>query len=304
LLRLWVQNDSAEGVLLHSKEGGVNVEIGEILKELEFNRGIFPRKAVQEAIAKRGQITPELLRILKQASRNIQELESVPAYMAHIYAMYLLAQFREKQAYPLIVDFFSIPGEVTLDVTGDVVTEDLGRILASVSHGDMDLMKSLIENEKANEYVRNAALQGLLTLVARGVRSRDEVMNYYQSLFRKLARKPSHVWSGLVSCCTDLSPEEAFENIEQAFEDGLVDEMFIDLDWVKEHLTPGKTKALDRLKVDRHHTFIDDTVREMEWWACFDEPKERRMRERKVGRNDPCPCGSGKKYKHCCGSRR
>ena len=23
--------------------------------------------------------------------------------------------------------------------------------------------------------------------------------------------------------------------------------------------------------------------------------------ERTVGRNDPCPCGSGKKYKHCCG---
>ena len=21
----------------------------------------------------------------------------------------------------------------------------------------------------------------------------------------------------------------------------------------------------------------------------------------KVGRNDPCPCGSGKKYKNCCG---
>ena len=23
--------------------------------------------------------------------------------------------------------------------------------------------------------------------------------------------------------------------------------------------------------------------------------------EDKVGRNDPCPCGSGKKYKKCCG---
>jgi len=22
---------------------------------------------------------------------------------------------------------------------------------------------------------------------------------------------------------------------------------------------------------------------------------------RKVGRNEPCICGSGKKYKHCCG---
>lgn len=23
--------------------------------------------------------------------------------------------------------------------------------------------------------------------------------------------------------------------------------------------------------------------------------------EKKIGRNDPCPCGSGKKYKNCCG---
>jgi preprotein translocase subunit SecA len=23
-------------------------------------------------------------------------------------------------------------------------------------------------------------------------------------------------------------------------------------------------------------------------------------KKQKVGRNDPCPCGSGKKYKHCC----
>ncbi|MGF1581869.1 MAG: SEC-C metal-binding domain-containing protein [Gemmataceae bacterium] len=25
-----------------------------------------------------------------------------------------------------------------------------------------------------------------------------------------------------------------------------------------------------------------------------------RNRKQKVGRNDPCPCGSGKKYKSCC----
>jgi preprotein translocase subunit SecA len=29
-------------------------------------------------------------------------------------------------------------------------------------------------------------------------------------------------------------------------------------------------------------------------------PDEHRVPE-KVGRNDPCPCGSGKKYKNCCG---
>jgi preprotein translocase subunit SecA len=30
-------------------------------------------------------------------------------------------------------------------------------------------------------------------------------------------------------------------------------------------------------------------------------PKPARRVAPKVGRNDPCPCGSGKKYKHCCG---
>lgn len=32
----------------------------------------------------------------------------------------------------------------------------------------------------------------------------------------------------------------------------------------------------------------------------LDPPVPRRS-EKRVGRNDPCPCGSGKKYKKCCG---
>lgn len=30
-------------------------------------------------------------------------------------------------------------------------------------------------------------------------------------------------------------------------------------------------------------------------------PPKPRIAEKKVGRNDPCPCGSGTKYKKCCG---
>lgn len=29
-----------------------------------------------------------------------------------------------------------------------------------------------------------------------------------------------------------------------------------------------------------------------------------RRETKKIGRNDPCPCGSGKKYKKCCGRER
>ena len=34
--------------------------------------------------------------------------------------------------------------------------------------------------------------------------------------------------------------------------------------------------------------------------ASVSKPKPFR-RHPHVGRNDPCPCGSGKKFKHCCG---
>ena len=30
-------------------------------------------------------------------------------------------------------------------------------------------------------------------------------------------------------------------------------------------------------------------------------PPEPKIAEKKIGRNDPCPCGSGNKYKKCCG---
>ena len=33
----------------------------------------------------------------------------------------------------------------------------------------------------------------------------------------------------------------------------------------------------------------------------FVENRERTLQGRKIGRNEPCPCGSGKKYKRCCG---
>jgi N-acetyl-gamma-glutamylphosphate reductase len=48
-----------------------------------------------------------------------------------------------------------------------------------------------------------------------------------------------------------------------------------------------------------------------EWDNIFSEEKQKELRMKlhedshitvdKIGRNDPCPCGSGKKYKKCCG---
>jgi preprotein translocase subunit SecA len=34
------------------------------------------------------------------------------------------------------------------------------------------------------------------------------------------------------------------------------------------------------------------------------KPQPIRNRQQRVGRNDPCPCGSGKKFKNCCMRKR
>ena len=33
-----------------------------------------------------------------------------------------------------------------------------------------------------------------------------------------------------------------------------------------------------------------------------EKKNDQKEKNKKVGRNDKCPCGSEKKYKHCCGS--
>ena len=53
-----------------------------------------------------------------------------------------------------------------------------------------------------------------------------------------------------------------------------------------------------------HHELAEFT-REDGRWICSGgtmDPKAPPRRVVKAGRNDPCPCGSGKKYKKCCGA--
>ncbi len=37
------------------------------------------------------------------------------------------------------------------------------------------------------------------------------------------------------------------------------------------------------------------------WQSIINKPQTVRREGGKIGRNDPCPCNSGKKYKACCG---
>ncbi len=289
------------------------MELQEIVRKLERWRGRFEREAVQAAVERRAEITPELLRMLEETVERAAELAPQVDWMGHLSAMCLLAQFREVRAYPLVVRFGRLPGELLDGLCGDFLMEDLTSVLASVCGGQVARIESLIEDEAAFEWVRGAALESLVTLVAQGLRSREEVVEYFGRLFRGgLAREGSRVWTALVCCSCDLYPEELQEEIERAFADGLVDTGDINLEHALEDLKQGKERIMARTARDRHQWLIDDAAEHIEKW-CPNEPVRPAASVKwspatspvrstpKVGRNDPCPCGSGKKYKKCCG---
>ena len=74
----------------------------------------------------------------------------------------------------------------------------MNRILASVFDGDLNPIKALIESDSTDEFIGAAALRSLYVLNQQQRLSRDELLDYYRSLFQeKLPRKESHVWSTL-----------------------------------------------------------------------------------------------------------
>jgi SEC-C motif-containing protein len=70
----------------------------------------------------------------------------------------------------------------------------------------------------------------------------------------------------------------------------------------------GTVEFVARFRIgnqQRIHHELADFTRENGRWICAGgtmDPKAPPVRVVKAGRNDPCPCGSGKKYKKCCGA--
>ena len=71
------------------------------------------------------------------------------------------------------------------------------------------------------------------------------------------------------------------------------------------------------MKLKKRHKEVDAIFKEKGWKYSIEidpdkpenvndlemllNPPKTRIAEKKVGRNEPCPCGSGQKHKKCCG---
>jgi hypothetical protein len=253
----------------------------------EYEKAVVSADAHREALV--GPLLEALDRGIADPTRATEQEASTFGY-----ALYLLAKWREPRAYPYVIRWLSLPEEEPFDLAGDIVTMDGGRILAGVCDGHLDPITRLIVNRDADEWGRSAGVTALALLAAWIEVPRDQVVDRLRWLAREgLEREPSQIWGTLAAECADVEALEVFPELRRAYDEGLIDPERIgrsELDDI-EAMPRGEMVRETR----ERHPPIDDVAEATGWWD------RQPCRAAKIGRNEPCPCGSGKKYKKCCG---
>jgi hypothetical protein len=295
----------------------------QLLPRFEYFSKPFPADAIALANEHREEVAPYLVASLEAIAAN-----PTPArdgeYMLHLYAMHILATWRDQRAYRPLAQIGRNAEDIVDELMGEVVHETYGRALASTCDGDLAPIRELIEDPAASIWARAAALEGLSVLALEGGADRNVVIDYLASLGeREAARlrtdRPDTVelldW--IVSAATDVGAISLLPAIRSWFADDFLDESIADEAWVAQHIALSTAECLTQLR-RKKNSYITDVAEEMAWWSSFsDEDRTHRnflldssdrapdtyIREGpKVGRNDPCPCGSGRKYKKCHGA--
>lgn len=319
----------------------------DILKEFNRFRREIPKEALQAAEELRSELTPLLLEALSRAAEHPEELEKDPDFQLPFYAMYLLAAWREPRAYPRLLNFLRLPRERGVDLSGDIVTEDMSWMLAQTCAGDTAQLEALTIDRTVNEWARGAAVNALAFLTQIGEQTTESLYAQFRRIIAAVRQSsdPSldQVPLGDLVChVLDLQLVELRDEVLSLFDEQRIDEFFFNREDVLESLgneapMPARSPVTDVVKAiswwrcfsdeeDDDDDFEQDDDELDEWiaggeignlprglknvsaqpplnlGAAFDPSPQPYRAPPKIGRNDPCPCGSGKKYKKCCGA--
>lgn len=158
-----------------------------------------------------------------------------------------------------------------------------------------------IKDLSINEWVRLEYLELVRDMLAHGEVPLVKVNALLAEIFATSTSQVINAFA--IGICTDNQLTEHYDAIAKCYENDLVDlEHLGDLEDVEIKFgmktKREKPKKLTEMQKQWRKVLgeIDDVLEEHEVPTVATLVKD----EPKIGRNDPCPCGSGKKYKKCC----
>ena len=135
-----------------------------------------------------------------------------------------------------------------------------------------------------------------------------------KGIYEKLLSNPNEVVKGTVKELAEKFDVELMSMV--GFLDGINDSLKIQnpIEEMDENTEVNLGYDLETLYKNMVDAKADWLYELPQWNSIFSEEKRKELyleqkksgtvvKGPKIGRNDPCPCGSGKKYKQCCGRK-
>jgi uncharacterized protein len=289
-----------------------------ILYELTYAAGL-PTGALEAASTQRAELVPKFLEVIE----NHLSLE--PAERANptplFFIFHLLGEWREKASYRPLARLLQCPADEADAIFGDATASTSHRVMAAVFDGDPQPLCDIILDPNAEEFIRSRMCEALAMITLRGELDRDFAERFLRDALNELQpQRRCFVWFGWQSAIAMLGLGELKLLVKRAFNRGFIDRHLLGFDDFEHDLERGIEWLGEPLRPDDdEYALFGDTIDELSKWHCFtkgnDEDREewrqpdefdRILSEphhnplKGIGRNDPCPCGSGRKFKKCC----
>jgi hypothetical protein len=267
-----------------------------------------------------GEAAPRLLEILRNAAAGKPLGE--PEEQLLFYGLHVLGAARNTDAFAPLLRLLRLPGDDLDYLLGDAITASLPKIAAGVFDGSAAALFATIGDVEIDPFARNALLGAATFLTWDGKIDPAEMRGFLERFDdERLAgdRAAEILWDTWYTAIALLGWRDMTPRVEAAFRDGRALEEIATIDFYLNDLARAEAEPEDPARfVEADLGYIEDVAEALEWVGSGgphddsvdsspepDAPAYEPIAPyinpfRHVGRNDPCPCGSGKKAKKCC----
>jgi hypothetical protein len=294
----------------------------------------LPAAAIARAVEAPEQIADAVLSVLEKAAQGENLME--PEANLLFWGIHVLGAARDQRAFQPLMRLLRQPSGRLERLLGDAETITLPKIVASVFDGDPAALHKALADTSLEDTSRMGLFGALAFLTAAGRIERSDTRRF---LIRfddeRLAETQDFAWVGWEEAVVRLGLSDLMPRVDAARADGRTMTDIYDREWLVTTLKHAITSPHDLEPfADGDLGYIDDVAAELAWLEltaedldemefaadALDADTEMADEEgadaseagavfaadpvhnpvRHVGRNDPCPCGSGKKFKKCC----
>lgn len=238
---------------------------------------------------------PELIRMISDQALNKANGKSLEVW-APLHAWRALGQLKAVEACePLVRLYQVLPDD-------DWLPPELPKVFSLIGPASIPAIKSYLGDDTLDEINRISAPSCLETIALDHPDHRDDCIAVLEGQLSAYKTNGDTFNAFLIIALVKLQAKNAIEAIRAAFKADLVDiSVMGDLEDVEIELGFRSHRETPRPKIQwsRDLPGMADTN---QGESIFDRaaPKTITNPFKHTGRNDPCPCGSGKKFKKCC----